>query len=106
MLDTRRRGRRGRGTGETGDGEGLERRSRTALRNQLGKDVADRGSELEAMPREAEGVDEVRRRLREADDGDAVRHLAVDPGPGPDDVRASQRRHEVERFRHACERLV
>ena len=51
---------------------------------QLGDDLADDRPELEAMAREAEGMDEVRRRRREADHRDVVGHLAVDAGPGAD----------------------
>src|SRR5215211_8674618 len=90
---------------EAADPEGLERRGGAAVDDELGDDLADDGSELEAMPREAEGVDEVRRRRGVADHRDVVRHLAVDAGPGADQMCPFEGRDEVEGPRHSAERL-
>src|SRR3954470_13141503 len=90
---------------EAADPEGLERRGGAAFDDELGDDLADDGSELEAMPREPEGVDEVRRRRRVADHRDVVRHLAVDAGPGADHMGPLEGRDEVEGPRHSAKRL-
>src|SRR3954447_1143151 len=97
MLDTPRPpSRRALPAREAADPEGLERRGGAAVDDEFGDDLADDGSELEAMPREAEGVDEVRRRRRVADHRDVVRHLAVDAGPGADHMGPFEGRDEVE----------
>src|SRR4051812_33294846 len=90
---------------EAADPEGLERRGGAAVNDELGDDLADDGSELEAMPREAEGVDEVRRRRGVADHRDVVRHLAVDAGPGADHMCPLEGRDEIEGPRHSAEGL-
>src|SRR3954451_4898851 len=88
---------------EAADPEGLERRGGAAVDDELGDDLADDGAELEAMPREAEGVDKIRRRHGVADHRDVVRHLAVDAGPGADHMGTFEGRDEIEGPRLAAE---
>src|SRR5829696_3686470 len=96
MLDTPGPlARRTRPAREAADPEGFERRGGAAFDDELGDDLADDGSELEAMPREAEGVDEVRRRPGVADHRDVVRHLAVDADPAADHMGPFEGRERV-----------
>src|SRR5689334_21966316 len=100
------RPRRSRSTDKSGYGERLQGRRRSTISNQFGQNLANRRTELEAMPGKTERVNEVRRSGREADHRDEVRHLTIDAAPAADDVRALQHGNQVERLRHPQERLV
>ena len=89
----------GRASGrEPADIEGGDRRRRRPVQDELAQHGTHHGAELEAVAGEAEGVEEARRRPARADDRDVVGHDALDAGPGADDLRMAQARHQCDRL--------
>ena len=70
---------------------------RRAVQREIREDRADDGHELEAVAREAEGMEEARRVRRGADDRQVVRRLRLDAAPAAHDAHAAHAREEIDR---------